>query len=197
MKINQSIRHLVLRSAGLGAAVAFALLLSLPSQAAEKPKSALASATKGQTLYTQFSLYQEDNLHRTTNYRKGVLVPANTEVTFVKATRNEIIVQLPGGNNLTLENVQGFSGENLDGIFARTFSTQKLDLSKFTEPERKSIALGEVKPGMTKAAVIVAIGYPPKHRTPSLEGDAWRYWLNRFATFVVHFENGKVSSVEK
>jgi hypothetical protein len=181
----------------ISAAIAAAVLLAPQvTDAADKAKGPTASATKGQTLYTQFSMYYEDLCHRTTNYRKGALVPVNTEVTFVKASSEVIIVKLPDGQNLTIENVPAFAGENIDGIFTRTFSTEKVDLTKFTDLERKMIANGEVAPGMTKAAVTVAIGYPPKHKTPTLDLNQWRYWRNRFKTFIVNFDDGKVSKIQ-
>ena len=160
-------------------------------------KDAVSSTPKGKTLYTKFSLYYEELRHRTTNYRKGILVPVNTEVQFVKAGGDTITVKLPSGQELKIENVQNFSGENLDGIFARTFSTEKTDLSQFTEDERAAITAGQVKPGMRKSAVIVALGYPPKHKTPSLDSSEWRYWQNRFATFIVQFDGDKVANVKQ
>lgn len=83
----------------------------------------------------------------------------------------------------------------MSGIFKRTFASTKVSLEQFTELERKAIRAGEVKAGMSKAAVIVAIGYPPKHRTASLESDSWRYWQNRFNTFVVVFKDEKVDAI--
>ena len=165
--------------------------------AVAKDKSVASSTPKGQTLYTRFSLYYEDLRHRTTNYRKGILVPVNTEVQFVKAKGDNIVVKLPSGQELTIENVEPFSGENLDGIFSRTFSPERTDLTQFTEEERKEIMAGQVKPGMRKSAVIVALGYPPKHKTPTLDSSEWRYWQNRFATFLVQFDGDAVTKVKQ
>ncbi len=53
------------------------------------------AATKGETYYTQFSLFHLKYVWLTTNYRKGVLVPVNTQVTFLKASSNEIDVESP------------------------------------------------------------------------------------------------------
>ena len=161
-----------------------------------KHLGAVSSIPKGQILYTRFSLFYEELRHRTTNYRKGVLVPINTEVQFVKARGDDITVKLPSGEELKIENVAPFSGETTDGIFARTFSTEKTDLAHFTTEEREAIMNGQAKPGMRKSAVIAALGYPPKHKTPSLDSAAWRYWINRFATFVVQFDGDKVASVK-
>ena len=155
------------------------------------------SAVKGDKLYTQFSLFYEKDVHRTTNYRIGNFVPINTEVVFVKANKNEIDVKLPDGTTLKIENVQKYSGENITGIYQRTFSKTAVDLSRFSAKEKNSIEVGEVEIGMSKDAVIAALGYPPKHRTPTLKGNQWCYWRTIFKTFVVHFEDDKVKSIQQ
>jgi hypothetical protein len=72
------------------------------------------------------------------------------------------------------------------------FSPAPIDLSRFSDQERDLILRGEAGVGMSREAVIMALGYPPSHKTPSLEGEVWTYWRNRFSTFVVEFGNGKV-----
>jgi hypothetical protein len=153
-------------------------------------------AVKDDKLYTQFSLFYEDNVHRTTNYRKGVFVPINTEIIFVKANKKEIDVIIPDDTKLKIENVEKYSGENINGIFNRTFGKTPVALSRFSAQEKSNIETGTVEPGMSKDAVIAALGYPPKHQTPTLKGNQWRYWRNLFVTFVVHFENDKVTRIE-
>jgi len=190
------IRNRAVTGRVLFVAVFSSMLLAPWVHAAEKPKGPAASATKGQTYYTQFSLFHEGHTHRTTNYRKGILVPVNTEVVFTKATKKEIIVKLADGSNLTVANIEDFSGEKIDGIFIRTFSTNKVELAKFTDVERNAILGGFVETGMSKGAVLVALGYPPKHQTSSLLANQWRYWQNRFNTFVVHFKDDRVSQIQ-
>ena len=51
-----------------------------------------ASAQKGAKLFTQFSLFEEDGVHRTTNYRKGILIPVNTLFTLVEIDDEEIVI---------------------------------------------------------------------------------------------------------
>ena len=156
-----------------------------------------ALAEKGEKLYTQFSLYYEKDHHITTNYRKGILVPINTEVEFVKASRKQITIRIPSYNAVVhIENEEDYSGEKIEGIFKRTFGRQTVNLSEFTEMEQSSIKKGTVAVGMRKEAVIKAMGYPPHHKTPSLDMDQWRYWQNRFDTILVFFEDGKVSSIK-
>ena len=154
-------------------------------------------AQKGEKLYTQFSLFYEKDHHITTNYRKGVLVPVNTEVEFVNATKTRITVKIPSYNvTVDFKNEEDYSGQKIDGIFKRTFARQPVTLTSFTQQEQSAIKKGTVEVGMSKDAVIKAMGYPPHHKTPTLEMDQWRYWKNRFDTMLVSFENGKVSSIQ-
>ena len=154
-------------------------------------------AEKGEKLYTQFSLFYEKDHHITTNYRKGTVVPVNTEVEFQKATKNRIVVKIPTYNvTINFENEEDYSGQTIEGIFKRTFGRKPIDLTIFSEMERASIKQGTVTEGMSKEAVIKAMGYPPHHKTPTLEMDQWRYWKNRFDTMLVFFENGKVSAIQ-
>jgi hypothetical protein len=172
--------------------VATALLLPgrLTAAKSEDP------AEKGDVLYTKFALFFEKGCHITTNYRRGVLLPVNTAVTLVKVGRNAITVTLSDGRQLKIDNVRDFSGEDIDGIFSRTFSKTKTDLTQFTDEERAAIIEGKARPGMRRSAVIVALGYPPKHKTPSLENNQWRYWSSRFGSFLIHFQDDKVSRIE-
>jgi hypothetical protein len=91
--------------------------------------------------------------------------------------------------------VEEFSGEKIDGIFSRTFGENASDLSGFSEMERSNIKKGAVAAGMSKEAVIKAMGYPPRHKTPTLSLDQWRYWQNRLNTILVVFENEKVTEI--
>ena len=172
---------------------AAAFLLSIDSAGADKN----ALATKGEKLYTQFSFFYEGDHHITTNYRKGILVPINTEVEFIKSSRKQITVKIPSYDaTVNIENEEGYSGEKIDGIFKRMFARERVNLDAFTEAEQSQIKKGLVADGMSKDAVVKAMGYPPKHKTPSLNMDQWRYWKNRFDTQLIYFENGKISSIQ-
>lgn len=152
-------------------------------------------ATGGTKFYTKCNLFHENRVHPTTNYQKGIMVPVNTEVTFVESDDSVIVVALPDGAELKLRSIEDYSGESVAGIFNRTLGKTKVDLTKFPKLDRDGIAGAAVAPGMSKDAVVIALGYPPRHRTPSLASDSWRYWRNRFNTFIVRFEDGKVTEI--
>ncbi len=154
--------------------------------------SCTVDAGVGETFYTRFSFFCEKDQHLTTNYRKGMLISINTPVIFLKANKNEIVVSLCG-RKISIMNVPKYSGESIQGIFDRTFSRFPTDLSGYSYQDQENILTGNVDVGMDKEAVILALGYPPKHQTPTLLSPQWRYWKSKFGTFIVYFKNDKVS----
>ena len=59
------------------------------------------------------------------------------------------------------------------------------------------IARGKALPGMTKDAIVLAIGYPQEHGAPGLAADVWTYWKSRTRTFAVEFVDGKVARIKE
>ena len=94
-----------------------------------------------------------------------------------------------------------FNSSNMGGIdfseYLELISSSSLtSLEHLSQLDRKGISEGKVYEGMTKEGVRIALGYPARHRTPSLESDTWIYWRNRFRTLAVEFgQNGKVSLI--
>ncbi len=110
-----------------------------------------------------------------------------------ETTGDSIMMELvDSGRLIQIENVEDYSGQGIDGIYDRYFAESPVNLSGFGAKDRNAIEDGEVMKGMTREEVLLARGYPPAHRTPSLDGELWTYWRNRFARQTVEFENGKV-----
>lgn len=163
-----------------------------------KPSDASApEATPAlQLYYTQFSLFQEENNFRTTNYRRGILIPINTPATLVSMDDDYAYVKLADtGQSLRIENVPKYTKDDMRTAFKKILGPSKVDLQGFSKLERESILIGKVRKDMSKKAVLAAIGYPPQHETPSLDGNDWTYWSARFNKFIVHFTNGKVDNI--
>lgn len=149
-----------------------------------------------QTYYTQFSLFQEKDNYRTTNYRKGILIPINTAVTLQSIDSDKAELRLVAtGQPLTIENVPKHTKDDMQTAFKKIAAPSQVDLKGFNADEKTNIQAGRVQKGMSKKAVLAAIGYPPQHETPSLEGNAWTYWSNRFNKFIVNFKNDKVDNI--
>ncbi len=100
------------------------------------------------------------------------------------------------GQRVFFEFHKGRMGMSEPEYIALITTDTPASLDHFSENDRKGIDAGKVYTGMTKEGVLTALGYPAKHRTPSLESNRWTYWRNRFVTMVVDFdENGIVRSV--
>ncbi|MDD2661364.1 MAG: hypothetical protein PHY54_17065 [Methylococcales bacterium] len=162
-----------------------------------KPEELPANIAVGGVYYTQFVIRYEDGAHLTTNYRRGEMIPVNTPVRLLNITNKTIEVQINNSSQkLLIKNVEKHTGDNVYRAFDKLFSKKKINLSRFTPLESTQIDKGTVANGMSKAAVIVAIGYPPVTQTPNLDSNKWVYWSGRFNRFNVYFTDGKVSKIE-
>jgi hypothetical protein len=162
----------------------------------------------GETRYLCCNLHYEEPEINDANYLRGATVPFGTRIEITKVSHNRVTFQPVGHPPLTLAFKYGeknltmeqyidrlFVTEDPRAEFARPGHDKKLaaDISK----RRKLIDEGVVQKGMTKHDVLLALGYPPAHRTPSLDASAWTYWQNRWVTMVVHFDGDKVSRIER
>lgn len=150
----------------------------------------------GTVYYTQFSLFEEKGRFRTTNYRRGFLIPINTPVTLLSIDSKRIEVKVnDGAETLVVENVPKYTNEDVPTAFRKVFGKRKVNLGQFSPAEQKLILEGKVDKGMSREAVLAAIGYPPAHMTPDLKADSWTYWSNLYDRFVVRFKGDRVAEI--
>ena len=172
----------------------------------------------GQTRYTCCNMHYEGDAISDVNYQKGTLIPFGTRVQIVEV-RSDRVKFIPTGHPpLTLILKYGKdAGLTMDQLLDQTFLEQDphTKLARGAAPRGKTakggkaapaadagrteklIEQGVVEPGMTKEQVLMAKGYPPKHRTPSLDSPMWTYWENRWVTSEVYFDGDKVSRVTR
>lgn len=67
----------------------------------------------------------------------------------------------------------------------------KRKMSGWPAPVRDAIRAGRIALGMTKEQVVIALGYPPAHETPTLDSAQWKYWYGRFDTFLVSWDESE------
>ena len=85
-----------------------------------------------------------------------------------------------------MQNISHFIGLQCD-------KNKAMSLSKLDQDGIKS---GKPSVGMTKEGVLLAMGRPPIHATPSLDSSTWMYWINKFKKQAIDFdENGVVKEV--
>ena len=148
-------------------------------------------------VYTQTNLHPDDARSRlySINYQQAGFIPRCTEVDLLKVSSKKLIFSIEDTKYQYLyHKASGSFDENIKKYFKT--SCEKSELKQLSTIDKKGLAAGKVYKGMSKEGVILAIGYPPVHKTVSLEGKTWKYWKNRFNTFDVIFdENNKVESI--
>ena len=125
-----------------------------------------------------------------------VIVPAGTEIMITKSSRRGFVFTYDdGAKKVSFEFHDKRMEMGIDDYLELITSEQPVK-NKFSAVDKKGVAEGKAYKGMTRKGVMVALGYPAVHKTPSLETDTWIYWANRFRTVAVDFDKqGKVSNV--
>jgi hypothetical protein len=153
----------------------------------------------GDLYYARFAIQVDRGFVRSTNYRGsggGVTIPINTKVEFESKRRNRSTMRLADGRTFVFEHVAKHTMDTSEEAFDSFFSAHPIDLSSFSSKEKKAIEAGMIEVGMSRNAVLASAGPPPAVGTLSREGPIWKYWTNRFSTFLVRFDtNGKVSAI--
>ncbi|NOZ87810.1 MAG: hypothetical protein GXP49_16425 [Deltaproteobacteria bacterium] len=153
---------------------------------------------EGRYMFLRYNLrFQHGGKASCVNYLTGKMIPAGTRIKILKVTNKEITFMTSEGQKIRLRFVQKWAGKKAAQWIQTVMSQNdpRTEWSDFTSLERQGISQGKAIVGMRKKAVLVALGWPPAHRTKSLDSNRWTYWRTRFGTIVVHFENGRVSSI--
>jgi hypothetical protein len=175
------------RAASLAAILAFA---------------AASAASAADKLYTAYNIwFEQPTKVYSTNYQKGNILPAGSEVKDVKRSSGKLEFT---DVNLDMRFTFEFVGKHHPGLTGEQWMDRFLTTRDFaalsqglTAAEIKAIRAGEVKAGMSRKAVLLAAGYPPEVATASTKLDTWKYWRHRFGSYLVQFSDGKVSKSEQ
>ncbi|MBW1803968.1 MAG: hypothetical protein JRJ85_24950 [Deltaproteobacteria bacterium] len=132
-----------------------------------------------------------------------VLFPVNTAVRVSsfsrwRAGRGFFLTTVDDGKKIAYEFHKQRMGMGIDEYVKLITSPQQVSMKGLSKKDREGIRLGKAMVGMTKKGVVMALGYPACHRTPSLEDGVYVYWQNRFKTLAVEFDsNGKVIRIRQ
>jgi len=157
----------------------------------------LMQAYQGRSLMTCCNIHAEGEDINDANYYVGSLVPAGTPVQ-VQSVSNDSITFTAAGRKLTLHHQYGAAQESMRQYIDKVLVADdpRARIAGYQPAVQDAIRDGRVERGMTRDQVILALGYPATHRTPSIEGSDWLYWYNRWVTYRVVFgADGKVSDV--
>ncbi|MFB1484184.1 hypothetical protein [Corallococcus sp. RDP092CA] len=169
----------------LGAVFALGLLTAMGAQA--------------EVLFAQANFLLNKNQLSAVNYRgKGAAIPVGAKVAVLERDKDEVRCKVVD-SGLEFRFVTHRSlGKPVNMLFAGFFAEQDPAprIAALTPEEQKQVRAGELARGMSREAVLLAVGPPPPHRTPSLQANRWTYWSSKFSTFEVEFgPEGKVVRV--
>lgn len=166
------------------------------------------SAIKGPNVFTAETAYTLTNLHPdpqrmkmyAVNYQQAGLIPYCTPVKFVDTGSSRVAFVLKDGGTTYYYDYHDAAAEpfpdHLQRFFGLSCDSVRAKLASLSAKDREGVEKGQALVGMSKDGIVIALGYPPRHVTPSLDSDRWTYWSNRFNRFIVEFDgNGTVSQI--
>ena len=142
------------------------------------------------------------------NYLRGKVLPFGSRVHILGVAKDRVEFEAPGQPAITLVLQHGVGRITMDEYVARIFLLDDpyarlprlppdAEQARAIDRARRRIEEGTVTVGMTRAEVLMAIGYPPADHTPSLDAATWRYWVAPHDTFDVHFDGDVVSRMDR
>ena len=160
----------------------------------------------GKTYYTKVNIWHENSVRiASTNFHWGTMIPVGSKVTISDISlgsycRISFNVQSEK-KDFYIVRVPEYTATPIEELFNQYFSLADPlasggEFEKFTPQEQEAIKKGVVDAGMSKDAVIMAYGYPPTHKTPSLSNNSWLYWVARRGLLLVKFADNKVVSLK-
>jgi len=146
----------------------------------------------GKTYCLRHNLRYESGSWPATNYWRGNLLLINTKVT-VDALDSKTMRIKWSGTSLTIKN-NDYTKITMAELAKRMLSPNPVPIEKFGDVMAKNITSGTLVKGMTREQIIMTRGYPPAHKTPSIDSDdgKWIYWVNNFATDTIVISGGKL-----
>ena len=159
------------------------------------------AAAQQAKLFTLTNLHPDSKraLLYSANYQQDGMIPVCTEVKQLERNKKDMYFEV-AGTKYHYELHGGTTPEGLEPNLAKYFGEScdqaKAAMKGMSTADQNGIKAGIAMVGMSKQAVILAMGYPPTVRTPSTDGDSWTYWRNRWITTVITFVDGKVAVVK-
>jgi hypothetical protein len=182
----------------LGALCSLLLLVGVLEAAGQPLEVLPLQEMEGRFYFLGNNLHADlgNNKVSSVNYQvRGDLIPWGTEVRIVRVTRKYLVFEDVAKRR---QYRYGFYWktrttvpmlEHVNRVFLENVDELKKQVDAMSDTDKDGIYEGRVKPGMSREAVLVAIGYPPEfaNREELLTDREWLYWINRFEKMVVGF----------
>ena len=162
--------------------------------------AAFVTAASAQALpegYTCCNLHYDKDYISDANWTHAAMIAAGAKIKVVSYGNNVANVEIDG-KPMRIGQDYGRKQESLEAFVSKLVvkANPHGKIDRYPEPVRAAIKEGKVIPGMTREQVIIAVGYPPTHKTESLDAKVWHHWQSRAGRFEVNWsDKGTVESV--
>lgn len=158
----------------------------------------MALSAQAEVVFAQANFVLNKKQLSAVNYRnKGVVIPVGTKVEVLDKDDDEVECRIVDtGVKFSFVSHKSL-GKDAEQMFPAFFGPKDPAerIAALTPEEQKQVKAGELAKGMSREAVMLTVGPPPPHRTPTFASTKWTYWSSKFATFEVVFDaDGKVIS---
>ena len=170
-----------------GLAIAYAALCAAP----------LAGAQALIEGYTCCNLHYDKEWISDANWLNAPMIPAGSRIKVLSYDGSRRATVDVDGKQLKVSMDYG-KEEPVDKFLSKIIvkTSPKAKVQRYPEAVRAAIHTGKVIPGMTREQVLIAVSYPPTHKTPSLDQPIWQHWQSRAGRFEIRWdEKGKVREV--
>lgn len=185
------------------AAVCLALISALSACSSApfiESKTGINLQETNETVYTLVNLHPDmgNNRMYSVNYQQEGLIPLCSPVK-IQDFNDKVLTFKDLSDDRVYTLIKHGSSPDFPAYLNQYFGTDcdNDKIKTLSKIDQEGISRGEALVGMSKEGVILAIGYPPAHKTPSLKGRKWMYWATRWDRFAVEFDqDGLVSNIK-
>lgn len=184
--------HKSLGALAIVATVALAGCEAMPTHSG----STAAAAPAQPSGYTCCNLHYENDWISDANWSSMPMIPAGASIKVIDYGRYRINVEIDG-RKMRLGLDYGRQ-QPLDAWARKIVVSEdpRRRIAAWPSAVRDAVRAGKVAIGMSKEQVLVSLGYPPLHQTPSLDAPQWKYWHTSLGSFLVVWDNaGRVGDV--
>jgi hypothetical protein len=154
--------------------------------------------TAGSSAVTLVNLHATNKTLDAVNRQGTELIPVCSNVQIVGLNAKRLVFTVEGVRERYSYTFHKAAGERFVQHLARYFGSRcpEDQIARMNALDQAGVKDGKPYLGMTKSAMTIAMGYPPRHKTPSLQANTWRYWLGRRSASITFDRDGLMTSAK-
>jgi len=141
--------------------------------------------------FTLVNLHPDNERSRlyAVNFQQAGLIPVCSEVEYLGLGRKSLKFRVVATHRDYEYVDHKAAAEPFPDHLRRFFgpSCPRAEIDSLSELDRKGVREGRAIEGMTRRAVILAMGHPPRHVNPDPNAPTLMYWRNRFNRVEIQF----------